>query len=87
VPSHHHGEAGRLPVVVDAGHHGHGVQLVDQVDRLTSDGIVAALPANPILEIGGYAPVSVGTVVPPARPIATGRAPPSDRPRAPPVSI
>ena len=87
VPSHHHGEADRAPILVDAGHHGHGVQLVDQADRLTSHGVVAALPAAPLVEVGDFAPVTVGTDVPPVQPVATGRAPPSDRPRAPPVSV
>jgi len=87
VPSHHHGEAGRVPILEDAGHHGHGIQLVDQADRLTSDGVVAALPSAPLVEVGDLAPVTVGTDVPAIQPVATGRAPPSDRPRAPPLSV
>lgn len=87
VPSHHHGEAGRDPILVDAGHHGHAVQLVDQTDRITSDLVVLALPVAPNEELADLAFVMAVPVVTPPEPIARGRPPPSDLPRAPPVSV
>jgi len=86
VPTHHHGEVSGSPVLADAGHHGHGVQLVDQTDRLTSKVMVAALPAPPSLAIAENLAVAAVTPARVTKPVAQGRPPPSDRPRAPPVS-
>lgn len=87
VPSHHHGEADLHPVLADAGHHGHGVQLVDQSDRLTSEMSVAALPSAPTLYLGDDLSTTEVTFRPVRQPVIRGRPPPTDQPRAPPVSV
>ena len=86
VPTHHHGEPGGGFTLTDAGHHGHGVRLVDQTERVVSELLVAALPAPKTVMVGGDLAVAVGKSVPAAVPAAHGQPPPSDRPRAPPVS-
>ena len=87
VPSHHHGEADLHPVLADAGHHGHGVQLVDQSDRLTSEMIVAALPSAPTFHLVDDLSTTEVTFRPVRQPVTDGRPPPTDQPRAPPVSV
>ena len=87
VPSHHHGEADLHPVLADAGHHGHGVQLVDQSDRLTSEMSVAALPSAPTLYLGDDLSTTEVTFRLVRQPLTGGRPPPTDQPRAPPVSV
>jgi hypothetical protein len=86
LPSHHHASA-EGPVLVHAGHHGHGVQLVEQTERLTSQVIAISLPAAPAVDVGQDAPVVFVAVAESPQPVARGRPPPSDRPRAPPVSV
>lgn len=86
VPSHHHGEAGRIPILVDANHHGHGVKLVELTEKLTAHPIVAALPSRPVLEFTVPAPVFRLAGVQPSPPAPSGRPPPTDRPRGPPLS-
>jgi len=87
MPSHHHGDGERTPVLADADHHGHGVQLVDQSDRLRTEiGSMAAIPAAQMTS-AGIAPIeNVDVLVPSSLPVIGGRAPPPARPRAPPVS-
>jgi hypothetical protein len=89
VPSHHHGEVGPTPALEDAGHHGHVVQLIDQSDRLKSEGTsTAALPpSSPIGLAFVPADVAEGTSASTSRAVAGGRSPPTAQPRAPPVSI
>lgn len=87
LPSHHHERPDRGPVLADAGHHAHGMQLVDPTERLTSHAIVAALPAGATIDVGEGAPTATMAVERASPPAARGRAPPSDRPRAPPVSV
>lgn len=87
VPSHHHERPDTGPTLVHADHHGHGTQLVDQGDRQTSEVVVAAaIPTTSTFELPGVEPTaSVAPVLAP-RPLARGQPPPSERPRAPPVS-
>jgi hypothetical protein len=86
-PSHHHEGPGSSPVLEDAGHHGHGVQLVEQADRLTSQTFDLATPTLRSVEVRAELLVVTTVVVWAPVPIARGRPPPSDRPRAPPVSV
>ena len=84
-PSHHHLEGSDAPAMADAGHHSHGVQLVDLAERLTSAKLGIALPA-----VGGP-PARADASVVPAPPASSAsrpweRAPPpASRPRAPPL--
>ena len=87
LPSHHHESAEGGSTLTDAGHHGHGVELAEQADRLVSQAVVIALPATPTIGFDGEAPRVAIAVVVTSEPVARGRAPPSDRPRAPPVSV
>jgi len=87
VPSHHHERPGAGPSLVDAGHHGHGTKLLDQASRLTSEFSSAALPSNVRLEVYTTATMSFEAPVPTPRAVARGQPPPSDLPRAPPVSV
>lgn len=87
VPSHHHAESDLRPVLADADHHGHGVQLVDQSERLTSQMIAVALPSAPTLRLGEDLPTTDLTFQPARQPVIGGRPPPTDQPRAPPVSV
>lgn len=86
VPSHHHGEAGTIPILVDAGHHGHGVKLVELTERLTAGLIAAVFPSRPVVELDVTVPLMAVAVVETHAPAARGQPPPSDLPRAPPVS-
>jgi hypothetical protein len=86
-PSHHHERSDLGPRLVDAGHHGHGVQLVDQDDRLTSQTLDVALGPPPTIEIGEEAATIIVEFVAPSQPVARSRPPPSYRPRAPPTSV
>jgi hypothetical protein len=87
VPSHHHERPDDGPEFVDAGHHGHGTQLVEQGDRQTSELVAVALPTPGTLEIREDEPTLVSVAVPVSRPLALGQPPPAVRPRAPPVSV
>lgn len=87
VPSHHHERPDAGPIVADAGHHGHGSQLVEQGDRQTSETVTVALPAPPMLDAPAFETAVTTSPVPAPRPVARGQPPPSDRPRAPPVSV
>ena len=87
LPSHHHERPDVGPVVVDAGHHGHGAQLVELGDRQTSELSAAALPATSPVDVAEDGPTLPMTLVPTPQPVATGQPPPSDLPRAPPVSV
>lgn len=85
MPSHHHdvGEAG--PIIVDAGHHGHGVLLVDTSERIVTQAVFAALPSPSLDGVPGWAVRTLSdgprtTSEPPE-----AQPPPSARPRAPPV--
>ena len=86
-PSHHHEGPDSGPVLEDAGHHGHGVQLVEQADRLTSHTFDFATPTLPSGEVREEPPVVTTVVVWAPEPVARGQPPPSVRPRAPPVSV
>lgn len=86
VPSHHHERSDTGPILVDAGHHGHGTKLVDQDNRQTSELVAVALPTRTSAEVFAVAPAFFVAPLPSPRPTATGQPPPSDRPRAPPVS-
>jgi hypothetical protein len=84
LPSHSHRDATEGPLLVDAGHHGHGVQLLEQDEGRVAHGIGFPTPA---LAIGLY-PGGGALAGPPAaaRPVLPhSRAPPSSRPRAPPL--
>lgn len=89
LPSHHHahgasgGEAGS---VVEAGdHHAHGVELVEQLDRVPqTPPHVAASPISGFEPVAGTERLTDPTPEPRAAP--TGRSPPSVAPRAPPLS-
>jgi len=87
MPSHDHGDGERTPVLADPDHHDHGVQLVDQSDRVRSEvGSAVALP--PAAAIGlSLVPVDTDEVIRTSTlPVMGGRAPPPSQPRAPPVS-
>jgi hypothetical protein len=86
LPSHHHEGSEPGPRLVDAGHHGHGVQLTEQTDRLKSELVAPGLPAPRVLLAQDDAPVIEAVAAPAIEPAPLGRPPPSDRPRAPPVS-
>jgi hypothetical protein len=87
MPSHHHGDDELTPVLADADHHGHGVQVVEQSDRLRTEiGSVDAVPAMATTGVGIAAVEKVDLLVPSSLPVIGGRAPPPARPRAPPVS-
>lgn len=84
LPSHSHRDPTEGPVLVDAGHHGHGVQLVEQDEGRVAHGIGFPIPALVIALDPGMG----GLAGPPAaaRPVLPhSRAPPSSRPRAPPL--
>ena len=84
LPSHHHADPVGAPALADAGHHTHGARLLDEAERLTSQGAGAPTPAHAFAFDWALPPMAesvVGTDV--ARP--TSRAPPSSRPRAPPL--
>jgi hypothetical protein len=87
VPSHHHERSDVGPILVDGGYHGHGTQLVDPGDRQTSELVVVALPAAATSYVGEAQPALSVAPLPAPRPVARGQPPPSDRPRAPPVSV
>ena len=85
MPSHHHDAGQDGPVVVDSGHHGHGVLLVDTSDGIVTQAVFAALPSPSLDGVPGTA---VRTL--PRGPRTTSeppeaQPPPSARPRAPPV--
>lgn len=85
VPSHHHERDDQGPILVNAGYHGHGTQLVEQGERQTSELVVVALPASVVLGITQPAPTFVVAPFSAPRPLARGQPPPTDLPRAPPV--
>ncbi|MDH3205505.1 MAG: hypothetical protein OEO79_02785 [Gemmatimonadota bacterium] len=87
LPSHHHEGSDVGPVLEDAGHHGHGVQLIEQANRLTAQTFAVALPTPHPVEIAAETPTLQPVFVTAVEPVARGRPPPSDRPRAPPVSV
>jgi hypothetical protein len=87
LPSHHHERPDVGPSVVDGGHHGHGAQLVELSDRQTSELVAAALPATGVVDVGEDERTLPVALVPAPQPVARGRPPPSDLPRAPPVSV
>lgn len=87
LPSHHHGTDQEGPIVVDVEHHGHGVLLVEQSERLTAQALSVALPA-PVVEWGTHPDAIVLEASRRAfvhRP--QGQPPPTTQPRAPPVLI
>lgn len=85
LPSHHHetGQAG--PLLVNAGHHGHGVLLVDTSERVVTQGLFVALPSQRLAGVpsptAGVLQYSVWAASQPPQ----AQPPPSARPRAPPV--
>ena len=87
LPSHHHEEGTNGPIVADADHHGHGTLLVEQNERQTSQLLGLALPAAPAVTMIEAALLVSLPHVASSRLLATGRSPPSSRPRAPPVSV
>ena len=87
VPSHHHGDGDLRHVVSDAGHHGHGVQIVDQAERLASQGSAATLPSESTLDLDEDLPVTAQRSITRSQPTPRSLPPPSDQPRAPPVSV
>jgi hypothetical protein len=86
LPSHHHDGAEVGPALADAGHHGHGTQILEQSDRQTSEIFGVALPPPPTARLEEAAVPVVVPFATTSRLLATGRSPPSSRPRAPPVS-
>ncbi len=85
-PSHHHGDREAGPVLESAGHHGHGTQLVEQSERLTSQLVVAvAVRIRAVDAVLGDTPLLV-VPAPAMEPFPRGLPPPPVRPRAPPVS-
>lgn len=85
LPSHHHGIDQEGPIVVDVEHHGHGVLLVEQSERLTAQVLSVALPAL-MVEWGARPDATVQDASRRAfvhRP--HGQPPPTAQPRAPPV--
>jgi len=86
LPSHHHEGADHGPVVSDAGHHTHGVQIVDHAERLASQVISATLSSAPTLQLDEDLLVRAQRSLTKSKPIPRGLPPPSDQPRAPPVS-
>jgi hypothetical protein len=86
LPSHHHLDPVGTPVLSDAGHHAHGVRLLDEPERITSQVVVAALPTR-LYSAEWTLRESVSRVVAAETARPTSRAPPSARPRAPPLPI
>ena len=86
VPSHHHERPDVGPVVVDGGHHGHGAQLVELGDRQTSELGAVAPPATAVVDLSEAEPTIRLALVPTPQPVARGQPPPTELPRAPPVS-
>jgi hypothetical protein len=82
-PSHDHRGDDLGPVLMDAGHHSHGVLVMDAVMRLASPNILAVVPGRVVELVWIHAnvaqPVSGVLDVRPRE-----RAPPPSRPRAPP---
>jgi hypothetical protein len=87
LPSHHHYGAEVGPALADAGHHGHGTQIVEQSDRQTSEIFGVALPPPPTARLDEASAPAVAPLATTSRLRARGRSPPSSRPRAPPVSV
>ncbi len=87
VPSHHHGRPGRsrTDVGIDHSHHSHATILVDQDDRVTSDGPEVGMPAS--VRVEPTAPRLVSVIAPRETTIRPReRAPPPGRsPRPPPT--
>lgn len=86
LPTHHHERLGVGPIVVDGNHHGHDAQLVELGDRQTSEFSAVALPATSLVDVAEDEQTCLATLVPTPPPVARGQPPPSDLPRAPPVS-
>ena len=85
LPSHSHGVAGVVELVAPD-HHGHGVILTEQTDRVPTVVVPHAVPAG-TLRIADR-PVLVASTVPPVQTdLPRERAPPSTSPRAPPLPI
>lgn len=87
LPSHHHQTDVEGASLRDGQHHHHGVQLLDQAERLTTPlGVSVALPAT--LSVPSWAFIARADSGPSAwRPAPRDRASPSARPRAPPLPI
>lgn len=89
LPSHHHARAVPVdpqPHAVSGDHHGHGVELVEQAERVPQ--VLPSLTAVPMLV--AEASMSVRAVPRPGaeKPFPpTGRSPPPVTPRAPPRII
>ena len=87
LPSHHHGDGELGPVLADADHHGHGTQLVEQSERQTSELVGVALPPAPVAAMAEVSTDDFEPLATTSRLSARGRSPPSERPRAPPLSV
>ena len=86
IPSHSHREDGPGAVLVDAHHHGHGVQLVAEQERLISSGTLIAATTSDLV-LAEPAPALALWAPPISAVIPQGRAPPTNRSRAPPYPI
>ena len=87
LPSHSHGVAGDDHVeLVAPDHHGHGVILTEQTDRIPTVAVQLAMPAG-TMRIADRPVLVTFTVPPPQGDLPRERAPPSTSPRAPPLSI
>ncbi len=87
LPSHSHGVSGADVIeLVAPDHHGHGVVLTEQTDRLPTVNVLPAVPAG-TTSIVDHAVLAVPIVPPPQGDFPHERAPPSTSPRAPPLSI
>ena len=87
LPSHSHGGAGyEFVELVAPDHHGHGVILTEQTDRVPTIAVLFAVPAGTIRLADR--PLAVASAVPPHQgDLPNERAPPSTSPRAPPLPI
>lgn len=87
LPSHSHvGPGDDVGEIVASDHHGHGVVLAEQMDRIPTVSAVSVVPAE-TTSIPDY-PVLIVPADPPSQgDLPHERAPPSTSPRAPPLSV
>lgn len=86
LPSHHHDDE-HAPVLANADHHGHSVLVVEQAERLKATTVGVALPSAVELRVFFGAALAAAHPAEPPEAVARGRPPPTDLPRAPPVSV
>ena len=87
LPSHSHGPSGEGVIeLVAPDHHGHGVILTEQTDRIPTVAVPHAMPAG-TMSIADRPVLVASTDPPPQGDLPHERAPPSASPRAPPLPI